>query len=151
MESDISDISDIIARLVAEADPELASRMEYQAEALRESACIDPDSFGRWVDANDVKLLTAAFALRDEDFAVRFPRWRGITAAQRRKFLADLDAHFEKCRHCALKRGYDLELDARIKKACQRNSEFLLRLLREEEAQSSEEGEHLSLSFEPAI
>lgn len=146
-----SDISDIIAGFVAEADPELASRMEYQAEALRENPCTDPASFGRWVDANDVKLLISAFTLEDKDFAVRFPKWKHITAPERQKFLVGLEAHFETCKHCSLKRGYDLELDARIKKVCQQNNKLLLQLLREEEAEDSKEGEHLRMKLEPAI
>jgi hypothetical protein len=146
-----SDISDIIAGFVAEEDSELADRMEYQAEALRENACTDPASFGRWVDANDVKLLVSAFTLGDEDFAVRFPRWRDITAPERERFLAGLNAHFETCKHCSLKRGYDLELDARIKQVCQQNSKILLRLLREEEAEPLKEGDHLGMKLELAI
>lgn len=146
-----SDISDIIAGIVVEADTELAARMEYQAEALRENACTDPVAFGRWVDANDVKLLVSAFALGDKDFADRFPRWGRINEAERREFLAGLDVHFETCKHCALKRGYDLELDAHIKLACQQNNKFLLQLLREEEAESAEEGDHQSMKLEPAI
>lgn len=145
-----SDITDFIADLVAEADPELATRLEYQAAALRETECTDPVTFGRWVDASDVKLLLSAFALEDEDFGVRFPKLKHITAPERRKFIAALEVHFETCQHCSLKRGYDLELDARIKKACSQNSKTLLRLLREEAAESPE-GEHLRMKLEPAI
>lgn len=146
-----SDITDFVADFVAEADPELATRLEYQAAALRETACTDPATFGRWVDANDVKLLLSAFALEDEDFAVRFPKLKQSTAPERRKFIAGLEVHFETCKHCSLKRGYDLEIDARVKKACLQNSKTLLRLLRKEAAESSEEGEHLRMRLEPAI
>lgn len=146
-----SDITDFIADLVIEADAELATRAEYQAEALRETACTNPAAFGRWVDANAVNLLFSAFALEDMDFAVRFPKLKHITGPERQKFIADLEGHFETCKHCSLKRGYDLELDARIEKACLQNSAALLRLLREEEAEPSDEGDHPMMKFEPAI
>jgi hypothetical protein len=146
-----SDITDFIADFVAQDDPELGSRMEYQAAALREAVCTDPASFGRWVDANDVKLLYSAFALKDEDFSARFPKMSHMGEPQRRQFIASLEVHFETCKHCSLKRGYDFELDGRIKKACQQNKELLLQLLKEEEAESSKEGEHRDAKLELTI
>jgi hypothetical protein len=146
-----SDVTKVIAGFVVETDSELAARMEDQAAALGETPCTAPAAFGRWVDANDVKLLFSAFALEDKDFTFRFPAMQHLTAAERQKFIADLEVHFETCKHCALKRGYDLELDARIKKVCQQNNKLLLQLLREEENESAKEGEHLTINFEPAI
>jgi hypothetical protein len=145
------DITSFIADFVLEADPEMSLRTEYQAAALQEAKCTDYACFGRWVDAYDVKLLLSAFALADKDFAVRFPRMAHITEAQRRKFIDALESHFETCQHCSLKRGYDLEMDARIKKVCQQNNKVLLQLLREEETESSPEGEHLRMTLESAI
>lgn len=134
-----SDITDMIADMVRQTAPELASRLEYQAEALRETECTDP-MVGRWVDDNDVKYLLSAFALEDEDFAERFPALAHITGPERQQFIAAVEAHFDQCLHCARKRGFDLELDARIKKTCRQNSATLLQLLEEEMAVAEEAG-----------
>lgn len=145
------DITSFIADFVIQDDPELTSRLNYQAAALREVGCTHPTTFGRWVDANDVNLLFSAFSLGDEDFAARFPAMAHIKEPQRRQFIDALGAHFESCEHCSLKRGYDLEFEARIKKACRLNSKALLRLLREGETESTKEGEHRGLKLEPVI
>ena len=143
------EISDIIADIVIRANPELKSRLAYQAEALSESECINP-IFGRWVDDNDVKYLLSTFALRDEDFAARFPSMAHIGREQRKRVVEAIEEHFERCQHCSLKRGYDLELDSQIKRACSENRELLLELLGEDEA-LVEEGERLGLKIERAL
>ena len=132
------DITDVIAELVLESTPELAARLEAQAEALREVECINP-VFGRWVDANDVKYLLSTFNLSDKDFAAKFPSIEGLTGENRQQLIAAIEAHCDSCPHCSLKRGYDLELDTRIKQACQQNNKLLLQLLEEDETDSSEE------------
>jgi hypothetical protein len=144
-----NDLTGMIADFVFRSAPDLASRLEYQAEALDEAKCIDP-VIGRWVDENDSKYLLSAFALNDNDFAERFPAVERTTGSDRQQVIAALEEHFEHCRHCSLKRGYDLELDARVKKACRQNSAVLLQILEEDEAESSTKDEQRILKLEPA-
>ena len=68
---------------------------------------------GWWIDENDVNYLFATLALKDEDFAKEITDMGHVTAHERRRFIAALEAHIDQCPHCSLKRGYDLELDAR--------------------------------------
>jgi len=127
-----SEITDVIAALVLQTDPELDFRLDDQAEALIETECVNP-IVGRWIDENDVKYLLAAFVLPDKDFAERFPAMAHISADQRRRLLATIETHLDFCPHCSLKRGYDLEWDARIKKVCKENNRALLQLLKDEQ------------------
>ncbi|HEX5733540.1 MAG TPA: hypothetical protein VF131_11960 [Blastocatellia bacterium] len=143
------DLTDAIAEFVYKSAPDLASRLESQAEALDEAKCINP-VIGSWVDENDVKYLLSTFALNDKDFADRFPSMAHTTRAERQRVIAALEEHFEHCQHCSLKRGYDLELDARIKQACRQNSDRLLRLIGEEDSESSKEEDHPTINLEPA-
>ncbi len=137
-----SDLTDKIADFVFMTTPDLASRLEYQAEALREAKCTNP-VVGRWIDENDVKYLLSAFALEEKDFAAKFPTLAHITAQERQQAITTIEDHLEKCPHCSLKRGYDLELDAKIKQECQKNRDVLLQLLKEEEeADSSDDDDH---------
>lgn len=144
------DIIDMIADLVFRTAPDLASRLEYQEEALREAECTTP-AVGRWINNNDVKYVLSAFALEDKDFAAKFPAMAKITGAQRQQFIATLETHFDECPHCSLKRGYDLELDARIKQVCQQNSDVLLQLLEEEDESDSKEADHWLKKLKPAL
>src|SRR5207253_6657078 len=104
-----NDLTDIIAAFVFKSAPDLAARLEAQAEALAEAKCSNP-VIGRWVDENDVKYLLSTFALNDEDFAERFPAMAHTSRAERQRVIATLEEHFEHCQHCSLKRGHDLEL-----------------------------------------
>lgn len=143
------DITEVIADFIFQADPELRSRLEYQEEALREFTCRDR-ALGRWVDFNDVNYLFSALALEDRDFAERYPTLSHINGHERQRLIAAIEGHFEKCPHCSLKRGYDLEMDGRIEQACQQNNDFLLRILEQDEANSAEqEGEHRDMQLEP--
>jgi hypothetical protein len=137
------DFGNMFADLVFEADSDLRSRLEYQEEALREVGCTDP-LFGRWVDALDVSYMLAVFALKDEDFAAMFPTMAHTTERERQGFLTAMEGHFKRCRHCSLKRGYDLEMDARIERACRQNNDFLLQALAEDATDSVVEGEGVS-------
>jgi hypothetical protein len=143
-----TDLTGMIADFVFSSAPDLASRLEYQAEALDAAKCIDP-VIGKWVDENDVKYLLSAFALDDDDFDERFPAMARTGSAERQRVIAVLEKHFEHCEHCSLKRGYDLEMDARIKKACQQNSDFLLQALREDQPELSGKAEQTSLKLDP--
>ena len=98
-----NDLTDVIADFVFKAAPDLASRLEAQAEALDEAKCINP-VIGRWVDENDVKYLLSTFTLNDKDFAERFPAMAHTSKAERQKVLATFEEHFEYCEHCSLKR-----------------------------------------------
>lgn len=127
-----SDLTDIIADLVLEAAPELTSRFEYQAEALQEIKCTSPALEGQWIDAYEIKYLFSILALGDEDFAARFPALARFAEPERQNFIAILERHLERCQHCSLKCGYDLELDQRIKEVCRENSALLLQLVEED-------------------
>ena len=133
-----TNITDVIADFVLQSDPDLATRLEYQEEALREVECTNP-AFGRWIDENDVKYLLSTFALGNNDFAAKFPTMAHISDQERQRVIAAIEAHCEQCPHCSLKRGYDLELDARVKRTGQQNNSALLQLLEEEETELSEE------------
>lgn len=142
-----NDLTDVIADFVFKSAPDLASRLEAQAGALDEAKCTNP-VLGKWIDENDVKYLLSTFALNDEDFAERFPAVAHTTKAERQQVINALEEHFEYCQHCSLKRGYDLELDARIKQACQQNSEVLLQMLEEAETEPSKEDGHPGIELE---
>lgn len=136
------DVSEVIADLIFETEPDLTSRLESQEEALRETPCTDPP-LGRWVDENDVPYLLSVIALGDEEFVAEFPAMARADAGERQRFRAALEAHLDECPHCSLKRGYDIEMGARVEQACRQNRDFLLRVLREETAaETAEEGEH---------
>lgn len=145
-----SEISDIITDLVFLADVDLEARLEAQVEALRESGCVNP-LLGRWVDENEVNYLLSTLALKDEDFTEEFPAMAHITGQERRGLIAALEAHFEQCPHCSLKRGYDLEMDARIEQACEQNNNTLLRILKEDEDDSTDESDHIIIELTPAL
>ena len=121
-------ITEEIAELVRSATPELEERLEAQAEALQETECTDPE-VGQWIDAYDVKYLLSSLALKEEEFAPRFPEMAQVTFPERQKFIATIERHFNNCVHCSLKRGYDIEIDEKIKKVCRENREILLELL----------------------
>jgi hypothetical protein len=145
-----SEITDVIAELVLQTTPDLESRLEDQAEALREVQCVNP-LLGRWIDAYDVKYLLSTFALTDKDFAARFPSMAHIAMRERQKVVAAIEEHFDRCPHCYLKRAYDLELDARIKQACQQNNSLLLQLLEEDDAGLPECGEAWGMRLERVL
>ena len=144
-----NDLTDVIADFVFQSAPDLASRLESQAEALAEAKCSNP-VLGKWIDENDVKYLLSTLALNDEDFAERFPAMAQTNRAERQQVIAALEEHFNHCLHCSLKRGYDLELDARIKQACHQNSDLLLQLLEENETELAQVDENPGMEPEPA-
>lgn len=135
------DIANLISDFVREGDQDLQSRLESQAEALADLQCTD-ERLGRWVDSNPVEYLYAAFNLKDQDFAKEFPRLAHITSSERRLFLKRIDEHFCQCVRCSLKRGYDLELDSRIERACREHKGLLLQALKEDKPDAAKEGEH---------
>jgi len=92
-----------------------------------------------------VQYLLAAFALSDGDFAENFPRMAYVPEHRRKRVIRAFEDHFEHCRHCALKRGYDLELDSRIERACRENKDHLIHQLNPEETKTSGESDHLHL------
>jgi hypothetical protein len=145
-----SNIEDVIADLVFQTTPDLTSRLDSQAEALREIKCTSP-ALGRLVDANDVNYLLSVLNLRDEDFAEMYPAKAHIGATERRQILSALEIHFQQCEHCSLKRGYDLEMNARIEQAFRRNSKHLLQALKEDETNPSEESEPPVPTLNPAL
>ena len=131
-------ISDVISDFVIQAEPDLIARLDYQAEALQEIKCIN-EVWGRWINAYDVNYLLSVLALKDKDFAEMFPAAAHTSEMERQRFSVALETHIEQCTHCSLKRGYDLEMDARLEQACQQNDKLLLQILEEDEAYSSEE------------
>lgn len=135
------EIAAVIAEMLLLGSPELEDRLEAQAEELLEKECIVP-AIGRLVDAYDIKLLFSALALKDEDFAIKFPGIAHAALLERHKLINTIEAHFERCTHCYLKRGYDLELDTGIKNICWENRDFLLQLLKEDVSDPSDDGPH---------
>jgi hypothetical protein len=123
-----ADITDVLANLTRQANPELESRLECQAEVLAQTACIEP-MIGEWIDSNDVIYLLEALTLEERDFAERFPRFGHLTIEQRQRWIVAIEAHLDRCVHCSLKRSYDLEFDARIERIYRSNRYVLLQLL----------------------
>jgi hypothetical protein len=111
------DITDVIANLILQADPELETRLESQEEALQTTLCLEP-TIGRWIDNTDVNYLLAALELNQKDFSKAFPEFAHLLPRQRQRCIILIEQHFELCAHCSLKRAYDLELDARIERIC---------------------------------
>jgi hypothetical protein len=126
--------TNVLASLVFEANPDFTSRLDEQEEALGEITCIDP-TYGLWVDAADVPYMLAALSLGDEDFARMFPAMAHVAGPERQRFAAALTAHFSQCLRCRHKRDNDLELGACIEQACRQNSDSLLQLLEDDEAE----------------
>jgi hypothetical protein len=143
------DITDAVAELVLRADPDFVSRLEYQAEALSENNCTFPQ-LGKWIDAHDVKYLLSTLALNDKDFATRFPKMAHVKEVERKQLIDAFGVHFDHCSHCSLKRGYDLEIDNRIKLACEQNDQVLLELLEDNEGGLPEEDGHGGLKARSA-
>jgi hypothetical protein len=139
-----SDFSDIIVKLLRQAEPELDVRLEYQAEALNEEKCTNP-LLGRWIDTNHVEYLLAAFSLNDSDFAQYFPEMASVTEHHRKRIIRAFEDHFELCRHCSFKRGYDAELDGRILRLCRDNRDHLIHKLKPENKETVTESDHLDL------
>lgn len=132
-----ADLTEIIADLLLQAAPDLTTRFEYQAEALQEIKCTNPALAQQWVDRYEIKYLFSILSLGDKEFAERMPALANFAEPERRQLIATLEHHIERCQHCALKRGYDLELDERIKEVCRQNSPLLLQLLEEDAAEYS--------------
>lgn len=149
-----NDITYSIAALVRQNFSDLDLRLEAQTEALKETNCTIP-AIGRWIDAHDVKYLISALSLGESDFAERFPALAHVHEPERLKIVETIESHFERCPHCSLKRGYDLELDLRIKKTCLDNKSFLLELMGDSESvkqddEDASEDDHMEFSPMPA-
>ena len=115
------DFDGLIIDLVRKAEPDLDARLESQAEALKELECTYP-VLGRWIDEYDVEYLMAAFNLDDDEFASNFPAMAHLKQHDRSQIIEAFEKHFDQCPHCYLKRGYDLEMNARIERAYTLNS-----------------------------
>ncbi|HKR13051.1 MAG TPA: hypothetical protein VJT15_13410 [Pyrinomonadaceae bacterium] len=133
-------VNSALANLIRQADPEVEFRLEAQADALRDSRCIDY-RLGQWL-VDDVDYLTAVLDLDDFNFTKRFPSIAHYDEQKRQQMKAEIQHHLEFCQHCALRYGYALEMDARILRVCQENKEDLLRLF-DEEAMDLAGVEHL--------
>jgi len=122
------DIRNTIADFVRKADPHFEKHREERDQVLRRTSCINP-SLGRWMDIG-VEFLFSVLELEDRDFTVRLPILAHLTQTDRRRFLRLLQEHVQVCHHCALKHEDELDLNARIERAFQDNSQFLLQELR---------------------
>jgi hypothetical protein len=123
-------VNNALANLIRQADPEVEFRLEAQANALKESRCIDY-RIGQWL-VDDVDYLTAVLDLDDFNFAKRFPSIAHYGEEKRQRTKAEIEHHLEFCQQCALRYGYALELDARIMRVCRENEDLLI-LLDEED------------------
>jgi hypothetical protein len=124
MEYDISDITDRIANIVRNANPDLDQCTNEQTHALLWISCINP-IYGRWIDIG-VEFVISALDLEDRDFIVRFPALSRLTKSDRQELIGSLKDHLRSCRHCAIKHDHELELNARIEKTLQENSGYIL-------------------------
>ena len=115
------DFDGLIIDLVRKAEPDLDARLESQAEALKELECTNP-VLGRWIDEYDVDYLMSAFNLDDDEFASNFPGMAHLNQHDRSQIIEAFEKHFDQCPHCYLKRGYDMEMNARIERAYTLNS-----------------------------
>ena len=115
------DFDDLIIDLVRKSEPDIDSRLESQAEALKELECTNP-VLGRWIDEYDVDYLIAAFNLDDEEFSSTFPAMGNLNQHDRGQIIEAFENHFDQCPHCFLKRGYDMEMNARIERAYRMNN-----------------------------
>jgi len=111
-----SDITDLIADFIRQAEPDLSTRLEYQAQALEDLKCTNA-VLGKWVDAHDVQYLLAAFDLDDHEFASNFPGMAHLKEHDRQKIIETFETHFEHCPRCHRKRSYDMEFNGRIESA----------------------------------
>ena len=139
-----SDFSDIIVRMLRQAEPDLDSRFGYQAEALDEEKCTNP-LLGRWIDKNHVQYLLAAFALSDSDFAEYFPQMADVTEHHRKRIIRAFEDHLKQCGHCSRKQGYDTELDGKILRLFRDNRDHLIHRLKPENKETVSESDHLDL------
>jgi len=115
------DFDKLIIDLVRKEEPDLDARLENQAEALNDRECTNP-VLGRWIDEYDVEYLMAAFNLDDDEFSSNFPTMGHLNQHDRSQIIEAFESHFDQCPHCYLKRGYDLEMNARIERAYTRNN-----------------------------
>jgi hypothetical protein len=115
------DFDKLIIDLVRKEEPDLDVRLENQAEALNDVECTNP-TLGRWIDEYDVEYLLAAFSLDDDEFSSNFPTMGHLNQHDRSQIIEAFESHFDQCPHCYLKRGYDLEMNARIERAYTRNN-----------------------------
>ena len=141
----MQDFDDFIIGLVRAAEPDLDERLEKQEEALRALECTDP-TLGKWITTYDVEYLLAAFNLNDEDFAENFPEMSHLNHHDRSQIIEAFEDHFLHCSHCYLKRGYDLEMNARIESVYRKHGDAIAAHLSDtptdqpEPAGNSEEG-----------
>jgi hypothetical protein len=126
------DIADVVVGHVHASNSDLGSRLKVQERELARIKCIDP-AIGRWIDANDLNYLQAAFDLDDKEFAARYPTLPPTTKAGRKELMRAFRRHVKACPHCRLKNEFDLELDKMVNEALAENREALLELLNESE------------------
>ena len=141
-----STVKRIFANGVWLAQADMKSRLEYQAEALKEIKCINL-IVGQWIAQNGVDYLLSVLDLDDHTLGKRFPSFTLVNYERRQRMKAAIESHLENCPHCSLKRGYELEMDALVEKLARQDKDYLLECLEEDEPDQSE-GEHLdSQSF----
>ena len=126
-----TDFTETLATFFRQTDLELQTRIEGQEEALQDIRCTDL-LVGRWIDSAFTSYLFAAFNLTDAEFTEMFPQLE-ISATHRQQVIAVMENHLSQCQRCSLKQGYDLEFEARFKKACKPNRDLLMSLLNEDE------------------
>ena len=143
----MKNILEAIANLVCQSDAEVQNRLREQQQELRQHRCTQP-KLGHWVLNHDVNYLLSTLELSEQEFRTRFPKSR-VSVHYRRKLVGDLEKHFQQCIHCSLKRGYDMELDARIEQACKQHANVLLGFMTEDAGEIGEEGEHIGFGLTP--
>lgn len=136
-----SDITDLIADFIRQAEPDLNTRLEYQAQALEDLKCTNA-VLGKWVEAHDVQYLLAAFDLDDDEFASNFPGMAHLKEHDRQRIIETFETHFQHCSRCHLKRSYDLEFNSRIESVVRQQKGHLSPQLRAAHPETSSEDVH---------
>jgi hypothetical protein len=126
-------ITEEIISLVFRSDPDLCARLKTLKQQLDRTACSDP-AIGRWILANGLDYLVAAFNLSDPEFATRYPELPSSTRIGRKHLIRSFKQHAATCPHCSLAHQLDLALDQQIDQAMRENRESLLEMLADDEA-----------------
>jgi hypothetical protein len=133
-----SDFTDLLAKLIRQAEPDLDCRLESQAQALSELKCTEP-ALGKWIEAHDTEYMLAAFELEDQDFSENFPGMAHFTKHDRKRIFQAFRHHLEACPRCQRKRSYDLEFDERVESVFRDKKDQLIHQLEQSNPEAQEE------------
>lgn len=114
---------DTISTFILERDDDAPFRLEAQESNLRDKQCTQP-RYGAWIDRCDYPFLMETLMLDHAVFSDEFPGVK-FPAKERAELALTLEEHCEQCVRCHLKRGYDLEWQARVDEALTENRDVI--------------------------